>query len=199
MPIPDYLRRAASQWAASLILLLALVTIEFVWLRSTGDVRGNVALLLPVCWLNAAIGWLELGAPALLLCLPVAFISQAAARRTLAVLLLLFLLVQVLLTGYFAKASVPLGADLYGYSWAEIRQTVGAAGAPSWIAWVIGAAALAGVGWWLLQIGRQPGSRWLVVVVGLTGGTLLLTGWPGLSAGETEFTRNLVLDKTGFF
>ncbi len=77
MRIRDYLCRAASQWTASLILLLALVTIEFVWLRSTGDVRGNIALLLPVCWLNAAIGWLELGAPALLICLPVAFISRS--------------------------------------------------------------------------------------------------------------------------
>ena len=80
MRIREYLPRAASQWAASLLLLLALVTIEFIWLRSTGDVRGNIALLLPVCWLNAAIGWLELGAPALLICLPVAFIAQAAAR-----------------------------------------------------------------------------------------------------------------------
>jgi hypothetical protein len=199
MRIRDYLGRAASQWTASLILLLALVTIEFVWLRSTGDVRGNIALLLPVCWLNAAIGWLELGAPALLLCLPVAFISEAAARRTLTVLLLLLLVAQILLTMYFAKASVPLGADLYGYSLTEIRQTVGASGGPSWIAGLIGAAALVAAGWWLLRKGRQPGNLWLVVIVILTGGTLLLSGWPGVSAGETEFTRNLVLDKTGFF
>jgi hypothetical protein len=201
MRIRDFLRRAASQWIASLVLLLGLVTVEFIWLRATGDVRGNVALLLPVCWLNAALGWLELGAPAVLLCLAVAALSKTAALRALTVLLLLLLFAQVLLTAYFAKASVPLGADLYGYSWAEIRQTIGASGGPSWIACITGAAALVAAGWWLLRVSRrriQP-NHWLTVGIALTGWVLLLSGWPGVSAGETEFTRNLLLDKPGFF
>jgi len=188
-------------WTASLILVLVFVTIEFIWLRATGEVRGNVLVILPVCWLNAALGWLELGAPALLLCLVVVFISKEAARRTLTVLLLLLLLIQVLLTVYFAKAAVPLGADLYGYSWAEIRQTVGAAGGPSWMACIVGAAALIAAGWWLLWISRRQKQPNPLLAVGtvLTGGILLVSGWPGVSAGETEFTRNLLLDKTGFF
>ena len=188
-------------WIAGLLLLLVVVTAEFIWIRTTGDVRGEIALLLPVCWLNAAMGWAELGGPVLLLCLGVEFFSGKAARRMLMVLLLALLLFQVLLTVYFFKAAVPLGADLYGYSWAEIRQTVGASGGPSWIACVVAAAALFAAGSWLLRISRRQKqvNPWLAVGVVLSGSILLASGLPGVSAGGTEFTRNLLLDKPGFF
>ncbi len=38
------------------------------------------------------------------------------------------ILVQISLSEYFITTSVPLGADLWGYSWNDIKQTVGAAG-----------------------------------------------------------------------
>ncbi len=66
----------------------------------------------------------------MLLSLPLLMIKRALPRTiALGVLWSLFIVVQVLLDQYFQVAHVPLGADLFGYSIAEIRTTL-ADGAP---------------------------------------------------------------------
>jgi cellulose synthase/poly-beta-1,6-N-acetylglucosamine synthase-like glycosyltransferase/phosphoglycerol transferase MdoB-like AlkP superfamily enzyme len=55
-------------------------------------------------------------------------IHKKLAHLVFIVLALFLVLLQVSLSQYFVTALVPLGADLWSYSWADIQQTVGAAG-----------------------------------------------------------------------
>ena len=55
-------------------------------------------------------------------------IHKKLAHVTFIVIALILLLVQVSLSQYFVRTLVPLGADLWAYSMADIKQTVGASG-----------------------------------------------------------------------
>lgn len=55
-------------------------------------------------------------------------LSKKAAHVTFIILGSLTVLIQVALSQYFIQSFVPLGADLWSYSWADIQQTVGASG-----------------------------------------------------------------------
>jgi len=55
-------------------------------------------------------------------------LHKKAGRIAFIVLSILALLIQLALSQYFLSTLVPLGADLWSYSWTEIRQTIGAAG-----------------------------------------------------------------------
>ena len=50
------------------------------------------------------------------------------ARIYFVLLSITLLLIQVSLSQYFLTTAVPLGADIWGYSWNDIKQTVGASG-----------------------------------------------------------------------
>jgi peptidoglycan-N-acetylglucosamine deacetylase len=56
-------------------------------------------------------------------------LSKNAARVFFLIVAILMLLIQLSLSKYFVTTLVPLGADLWGYSWIDIKTTVGAAGA----------------------------------------------------------------------
>lgn len=56
------------------------------------------------------------------------YFSPRAAKIVYVFLATILLVIQLSLVFYFLTALVPLGADVYGYSMAEIKQTVGAAG-----------------------------------------------------------------------
>jgi phosphoglycerol transferase MdoB-like AlkP superfamily enzyme len=70
--------------------------------------------------------YLQLSAILMVPFLVIAYFSQKAARYFFTIVSVLLVLGDILLLQYFAAARVPLGADLLGYSLAEIRQTVGA-------------------------------------------------------------------------
>ena len=55
-------------------------------------------------------------------------LHKKIAHVTFIFFAVLLLLIQVSLSQYFITTLVPLGADLWVYSWADIKQTVGAAG-----------------------------------------------------------------------
>ncbi len=54
--------------------------------------------------------------------------SKKIAHITFLILGSLAILIQFALSQYFIQSFVPLGADLWSYSWADIQQTVGASG-----------------------------------------------------------------------
>jgi peptidoglycan-N-acetylglucosamine deacetylase len=60
--------------------------------------------------------------------------SKKVAHIIFIILGSLAVLIQLALSQYFIQSFVPLGADLWSYSWEDIQQTVGASGGLSWIA-----------------------------------------------------------------
>ena len=121
--------------------MIAFVPIQIVWallfivLRFVEFWLETIAHALPKFWLNVIyIGLLK----------DISFILTASfwmflffyllfvVQKKIAIIVYTFVaivvaLVQFILTIYFITTLVPLGADLWSYSWADIVQTVGAA------------------------------------------------------------------------
>jgi len=70
--------------------------------------------------------YLQLSAILMIPFLIIAYFSQKTARYFFTIVCLFLVLGDMLLLQYFSAARVPLGADILGYSLAEIRHTVGA-------------------------------------------------------------------------
>jgi uncharacterized sulfatase len=116
----------------------------------------------------------------------------------------LLVLVQAALVQYFLTARVPLGSDLFAYSWRDIQTTV-AGGASLDAALAIGLA-LGLISLWSV-LARQSrrvrptcSPRAAAVVLGL--GLLALVAAPkrlGDAASDSEDTRNLTFTKAAYF
>ncbi|MCO4294619.1 LTA synthase family protein [Solitalea sp. MAHUQ-68] len=74
------------------------------------------------------IFYLQLSAILMIPYLIIAFFNPRVALYFFAFATVLLMLGNILLLQYFSTARVPLGADLFGYSLAEIKHTVGASG-----------------------------------------------------------------------
>ena len=113
------------------------------------------------------------------------------------------LLIQVSLSQYFISTLVPLGADLWGYSIADIRQTVGASGGitlPMILAFVVLLVLVISSLIWLPKR-IKPGS-WTsfifflaFVITAFTKAPSMVNEWmPG-----QEYSNNLSLNKSSYF
>jgi phosphoglycerol transferase MdoB-like AlkP superfamily enzyme len=145
-------------------------------------------------------------------CLPLLFLvslpalllrSRRASSCVLGATWTLLVVLQAALIQYFLVARVPLGADLFAYSWRDIQQTV-AGGFRLDAAVVLGSGlALACLWRVLLVLARHQGQtppRFTALVFGLAFAALL-HGPPRLAqAGSgSQDTYNLSLNKTAFF
>ncbi|MBW7933255.1 MAG: sulfatase-like hydrolase/transferase [Gemmatimonadaceae bacterium] len=132
---------------------------------------------------------------ALVLALPVLVIAHwapRAARVLHRALLVIIATVAAMLAQYFAATHVALGADLYGYGWQDIRDTVGASQGVS-----VGALAalvvFAALAWWLPRRAlRWPWSpRASVATLMLALATVALPGMrapaPSAFASESDY------------
>lgn len=129
-----------------------------------------------------------------------ALVSARAAKAAYITAVVLLTAAQVGLMYYFSQTSVPLGADLYGYSWDEMQQTVGAAGG---LSWPVGLAAVLlvvlVVGAFRLLAGRIPvGERVSPVLLVLSGLAVWLkpSTLLGTPRFESEYARNLAANKS---
>lgn len=130
-------------------------------------------------------------------------ISGKLARISYCVFIVLMALVQVSLTSYFTTALVPLGADLYGYSMADIKQTVGAAGGVS-ILQILGFIIL--VGGTLFAMIKLPQrlrvNRFVVIALPVVSLILLAIGANAMEHNggyKSDFDNNLVINKSDHF
>lgn len=82
--------------------------------------------------LKDAIFYMQLGAWCFVPFLLLHAVHKKVAHVSFLVLASLLLLVKVSLSQYFVTTLVPLGADLWSYSMADIRQTIGASGGITW-------------------------------------------------------------------
>lgn len=110
---------------------------------------------------------------------------------------------EVMLIKYFSTAMVPLGADLYGYSLAEIKQTVGTAGSLS-VAVVAGLIGLLIVlilafRWLSRKINLGIYAPTVFVILALLTVLVNPQRWMSPANFGSVLADDLVLNKTGFF
>jgi len=131
------------------------------------------------------------------------FVNKKIAKVVFIVLSILLLLIQVSLSQYFISTLVPLGSDLWGYSIADIKQTVGASGGLPillMIALIVLVALSVSAFIWLPRKVKPTDFKsfvfvLMVGVIFLTPLSNLITKWmPG-----QEFSNNLSLNKSHYF
>ncbi len=130
-------------------------------------------------------------------------IHKKTARFLFVLFSVLIVIIQVALSQYFLEALVPLGADLWNYSPAEIKQTVGAAGSLT-ITTVL--FAVFTIAFTALSFTFIPGKLKLsfafsftLLFLCITGGLLSVASvTDNLKPGQ-EFSNNLALNKSYYF
>ena len=111
---------------ASMILMVRLYEIIILFNFSNYPSGSFLSLLAGLKY--DLIFYLKLSAFMMVPFLIIAYFSQKAARYFFIVTSIILILGDMLLLQYFSAAGVPLGADLLGYSFEEMRHTVGASG-----------------------------------------------------------------------
>jgi len=185
---------------AALIMLWVLAIGEIAYSMTAQGLKMNGLLAMAIACLNITIGWIFIVPWLLALFLLISFISPRLASGILQGIFLLLLILHLLLINYFSKALVPLGADLYGYSWKDIQQTVGAAGGIPW-QFILLLIAILTMQIILFRLSRKKIKVPAMVTLPMAGLGIILTfaGHPDITSGRSEFTRNLLTDKFSFF
>ncbi|WP_051189595.1 LTA synthase family protein [Daejeonella oryzae] len=128
---------------------------------------------------------------------------KKASYWTFGVIGSIFILIYLLLIKYFSVALVPLGADLFGYSMNDIKQTV--AGSPSMDTFsIVGILAVLIIFWLVLSfVNRKSFVKPKVAMVVLVLAILLvyngLSALPPSTSFKSEFSYNLAVNKAAFF
>lgn len=107
-----------------LLFSIAEITLNFI---TTGLPSGFLNLVFWSGYLDVLF-WLKWVMIAYIIYIPIFLLSPKIARVTFQVLLIAFFVIQIILLNYFNAALVMLGADLFGYSITDIKQTVGSSG-----------------------------------------------------------------------
>ena len=129
-------------------------------------------------------------------------INKKTARFFIITFSVLLIMIHAALAEYFLQTLVPLGADLFGYSIADIKQTVGAAGV-SFIFIFIAAILLASVIFLFLYIPKKIKiqSAFALGVIGL----IILSAFGSIATKTNrwkpgpEFSNSIALNKSFFF
>jgi len=131
------------------------------------------------------------------------FISPRLSYWSFYIISGLLILIQIGLVQYFNKSLVPLGADFFSYSSADIKQTVGASGGISISMILTTLVFLLGCGFIFYKF-RKRSKMWMkvAVVFPLISIAFLLSGFRPVaifSSLKTEYARNLAMNKSDFF
>lgn len=185
------------------LLLAQLVLALWAALRAAPDAAGAPALVVLAVG-NQLLFLLRALPLLLLLAWPLASLpGRRAALLAVGGLWSLFLLLQAGLEQYYLAARVPLGADLFGYGLAEIRTTVGGAGAgigaPGWAGLLLPLLLFwAGLVWRSRQPARARSGLFAgVVAVGVLAWLLPLA--PGARGLDSEDARAVATSKGAYF
>ena len=205
-PRPTRWRQAADDFARTSVVFVTVVWLarayELLLLRGTPAFpSGSVKAWMRVLVGDAAFAF----AAALTLAVPVLLLARWAPRAASALhraVLVLVALVAVALSQYFATTHVPLGADLFGYSWHDIRETVGASSGITIVA-IVALVLIAAAAWLLPLVARKvPWPRYaseatLACALGVAAVPSLLVPSPSAFASDMQFYASV--NKTEWF
>ncbi|CAN5923245.1 hypothetical protein BH11GEM2_BH11GEM2_19480 [soil metagenome] len=184
--VAEYVITALAVFPALVLIRL----FEFVLVRNRHSMPDG-ALFLTLRGLLADLSFmLVTGAVLALPILAVAYLSRGAARMLHRVVLVLVVVIALALSEYFAVTYVPLGADFFGYSWSDIRETTASSGGggAGTIVPLLVAAVLA---WWLTGFVRRFRLSHLAAVplLGIFASSVALQG--RLAPGASSFPSRL--------
>ncbi|MEJ5995372.1 LTA synthase family protein [Pedobacter sp. Du54] len=111
---------------AWLIILFLITGFELLFNGFTRTFPESILKFLAIAFWNNILFWLKIYGFIFPLFTILYFVKPKLATLVTSILLFLFSIIQFLLVNYFNTSLLPLGADLFGYSIADIKTTVGA-------------------------------------------------------------------------
>jgi len=186
-----------------LMIIFLLSIFEVIYNGIAHELPRNVASVLGWSFLNDLVFWCKGLIYFFLVYVILHLISIKFARITYCVFIVFMASVQLSLTSYFTTAMVPLGADLYSYSMADIKQTVGAAGGVNFFQ-IIGFIVVIGgtiTALWMLPA-RLRINRFLVIALPILSFIILVTDAQAMiNPGnfKSDYANNLVINKSDHF
>ncbi|HYM95185.1 MAG TPA: hypothetical protein VET23_13670, partial [Chitinophagaceae bacterium] len=153
--------------------------------------------------INTISFWLKCNLILYFLFVVIYFVSSKLSRWVFYIFSTLLLLIHIGLIQYSVIAMVPLGADFYDYSAADMKQTVGASGGISFSTILTFVLFLVAYIFILYKFRKQNNMRpKIAVAFRLVSVIFLLSGFSSSNAYlslKTEYSRNLALNKSDFF
>lgn len=185
-----------------LIILLLFALFEVNYVGFMQEYPEVLSKMIPAAFRNAALFWLKYN---ILLYIPFIVIYQLspkAAKFVFSGLVIVFAIIQAMLIEYFSASLLPLGADLYGYSLSDIKQTLGASGGITILSTVnficTITVAICIVGAFSKKIKLHS---YLAAVLPFASLGLLFLGTASFKTSpfKSDFANNITLNKTEFF
>lgn len=170
------------------------------YLNGTSD---NMVKIIFVALLQDFMFWAKYLWLAFVIFIPFYLLYIPFGKTLLKVVITLYFIIQLLLSSYFITAFVPLGADVFGYSLHDIKQTVGASGSlsiSSAIAFVV-LALFVVISVFVLS-GKLRINRFAAVLLPIISVILVVSGLRRIDHDygfKSDFENNLVTNKSEFF
>jgi len=166
------------------------------------EIPEEIFQILGSSLLNSISFWLKCNVLAYLPYITLYQINRRTARIFLSTLIIISGLAQLVLIQYFSASLLPLGADLFGYSINDIKQTLGASGS-------INATSTAFVVLTIILLtfltillpSKIKVNKYLAYLLPMFSLAMSLTGTSFIKAADfkSDFANNLVLNKPDFF
>jgi cellulose synthase/poly-beta-1,6-N-acetylglucosamine synthase-like glycosyltransferase/phosphoglycerol transferase MdoB-like AlkP superfamily enzyme len=202
----SFLYRSSRYYASHVFILLFLVICSRVfelaydqWIHGTPPLLGKIVITGLVRDLAFVFRIAVFGYPVFAL---LYLVHRKLARVFFILVSTLLVLIQLGLSQYFLTTLVPLGADLWGYSIEEIKQTVGSAGGIRTAGFVILAVVTVTIISALIFLPRRLRMKrpvvflfFLLCITAFTGAPQLVDRW----MPDQEYSKNLAVNKSSHF
>jgi phosphoglycerol transferase MdoB-like AlkP superfamily enzyme len=186
-----------------LIIIILLSLFELMYNGLVHQFPQNMGEVLMWSFLNDLFFWLKCQIYFFVIYAVLNLFSPKLARIIFSVFIVLMAIIQLSLVSYFTTSLVPLGADLYGYSIEDIKQTVGASGGISFIE-IIGIILVLGAvisGLWLLapRIKVKKYLAFALLFISFLSVVIGAQAMVGQANFKSDFSNNLVVNKSDHF
>jgi len=185
-----------------LVLLMLLATYETISGLNSHVEKLPVTAIVESLFINYLFYWLKTFVFFLIPYVLIHIFSKTVANIFYIFFAIILLVLQVALIQYFKKSMVPLGADLFAYSIADIKQTLGASGGVSILQIVSFMILIAFSLFVFIYFSKKISiHKYAAFLITLFSVSVLITGFsfPNIGSLKTEYARTLILNKSDFF
>ena len=185
-----------------LIITLLFAFFEVHYVGFMREYPEDVSKMVPAAFRNAALFWLKYNILLYIPYISIYQLSKKAAKIVFSSLIITFAVIQIVLIEYFSASLLPLGADLYGYSATDIKQTVGASGGLNMVSIVNFICTLTVTASIIIAFSKKVKLHsYLAALLPFASITLFILGTSSFrtSPFKSDFANNITLNKCDFF
>ncbi|MGA7161259.1 MAG: sulfatase-like hydrolase/transferase [Bacteroidota bacterium] len=198
----DTLRSFMSMQLAFASLLLPLRVYEFVGAGMSNSMPEGIVLLFISALGLDIFFFAKWSLIVLLPYLVISLLRESLAKTLLIIASTIFVAAYLMLDQYFFVTFLPLGSDLFGYSWSDIQLTVGSSGGFGLLTILpflifIGATVMILVFFGKRKVGKEMAITGLLLIVLISAATSLFK--PGAGDFNSEREYDLAVNKVEFF